>query len=332
MIKNILIFVFVSISSMCWAQLSVAVMVDKDTFFIGSPVTLSYRINVPSDVNLTSLDFNSLLEIENLAFPQDSNYFDKKMDATVLDGGDFQINDQNMIVTKDNKPIPLQGIIKMAFYNVGGFRLPVPKLGHLSAAKELPLERKVIMIFPPAGLTQDSLAIMPIKPVMLENATWEDYIWILYTLLGLALLGFLAYFINKKINAKEETTVVEEVIVKLPAHVIAISALDKLKEKKMWESGNVKGYHSELTHIIRQYIEDRYGVQALEMTTSQLSKEMTSIKLNKEVSGQFIEILQISDIVKFAKGEAGPEINEKFMNNAYSVVKMTKQAEDIGTE
>jgi hypothetical protein len=68
---------------------------------------------------------------------------------------------------------------------------------------------------------------------------------------------------------KEKEVPVDEKFL-LPPHVWALKELDKLNQKKLWQSGEVKSYYSELTDIARTYIELRYKIPAMEKTTDEL--------------------------------------------------------------
>lgn len=315
---------------LCSAQLSVAVDALPDSIKFGDEVTFNYKINVPANVDLTSLDFSSLLSIENAAYQADTTMFDKIMDVDLIDGGVFGITENNLIATKakDGTDIPRQGAVTVRISSIGAFSLPIPKLGHLSTELEVPLQRKPLFVLPRG----EQMELNENKSIIEESIKWTDYLIYLYILIGFAVLGMIGYFISKKLNKEVVTLKKEEVVIKRPAHIIAIESLSSLKDKELWQNGEEKEYHTELTRIMRQYVEDRYEVQALEMTTSQLNKAMSSQGIDKGTIDRFIDILQIADKVKFAKGKTGPEINENFMTDALGIVNNTKKIQIEQTE
>jgi len=322
MIRGIVTSIFCCFSILCFGQLSVAVSASSDTINFGDEVQLTYKINVPDGVDITSLDFTPLKESLNLVFDQSPTELDSIMDVDVIDGGPFQINNNNLIATKQgmNGEIPLSGTIRARVSSVGVLRLPKPILGHLSGVQEIILASPPLFVKPTNSLED----LNPNWDIIKEEISWKDYLKYVYIFLGLVLAILGIYFLFKYMKKGEVKTEVKKVEIILPADVIAFRDLKALKEKELWQTGDTKGYHTALTRIMRQYIEDRYKIQALEMTSSQLKREMNQKEINPDIVGRFDDILLIADKVKFAKGDAGPELNIQFMEEAFNIVKETK--------
>ncbi len=316
----LIISLFVTVVS---AQLSVSVDAIPDSIYFGDDVALNYKINVPVGIEFISLDFNPLKEIKNAAYEQDSTTFDEIMDVDIVDGGVFGINDANLIINEQStgKEIPRQGSIKIRISTIGAFLLPVPNLNTLPSQTVMPLQRKPLFVLPRG----QALELNANKSIIEEEISWKDYLKYLYGILGAAGLVLLVLYLNKKF--KKTDGFVEELIeeIRRPAHIIAIEDLNNLKSKQLWQNGEEKQYHTELTKVMRQYVEDRYEVQALEMTTSQLNRSMSEKGIKSGVISRVTDILLIADKVKFAKGKTGPEINERFMDDAFEIVSETKQ-------
>ncbi len=323
MIKCRLVLLFSLFVTIVSAQLSVAVDAIPDSIYFGDDIVLNYKINVPQGVQLSSVDFGPLKEIENAAYEQDTTTFDEIMDVDIVDGGAFGINDANLIISQqpDGKGLSLKGAVKIRISTVGAFLLPIPLLNTSPAQAVMPLQRKPLYVLPRG----QAVELNENKSIIEEEISWKDYLKYLYVLLGLGVLGLLGIYLSKKFKKSEDffEEIIEEI--KRPAHIIAMEDLNGLKSKKLWQNGEEKQYHTELTRVMRQYVEDRYEVQALEMTTSQLKKSMSEKGIEISVISRFTDILQIADKVKFAKGVTGPEINEKFMGDAVEIVNETKQ-------
>ncbi len=143
-------------------------------------------------------------------------------------------------------------------------------------------------------------------------------------LAGLALLAFLTFayvkWYKKGINPfKPEKK-------RLPPYEEAIQALDDLKSRQLWQNGQHKEYYSRLTDILRVYIERRFGINAVEMTSSEI---MEQIKHNEEalqVKDQLSEVLEIADFVKFAKMQTLADDNEIAFQRTLNFVEHTKPA------
>lgn len=109
-----------------------------------------------------------------------------------------------------------------------------------------------------------------------------------------------------------------------PAHVIAFRELDRLKEKKLWESGLVKSFYTRLTEITRQYIERQYGIPAMERTTDEIMEAFRRSNTDDPLlDDMLMELLQLADLVKFAKEDPLPLDNQTNLNNAYLFVQKT---------
>lgn len=114
---------------------------------------------------------------------------------------------------------------------------------------------------------------------------------------------------------------------KLPPHVIAIKALDELRNRKLWQNGKHKLYYSTLTEILRLYIEGRWAVGALEMTSHEIIKALYDVDINSESRNNLATILITADMVKFAKALPDAEENEQLFTYAYYFVENTKSVD-----
>jgi len=109
-----------------------------------------------------------------------------------------------------------------------------------------------------------------------------------------------------------------------PAHEVAIEALDRLRGSDLLEKGNIKQFYIELSEIIREYIDGRYFVVALEMTTTEVLCGLKEQNLKDDVFHLFQIFLQNCDLVKFAKYIPSDEKRQKTVQLAYDIVEKTK--------
>lgn len=112
----------------------------------------------------------------------------------------------------------------------------------------------------------------------------------------------------------------------------AMSALAALKEKKLWEQGMEKEYFTELTEILRVYLNRRFGINAMEMTSRQIMASLASNKDIKEKRSYVRQILDMADFVKFAKVRPLPADNIASYDNAVKFVEETKPVEPTEEE
>ena len=176
------------------------------------------------------------------------------------------------------------------------------------------------------------LQINDIKPIRKAPFVWTDFLWILWLVLGLALLialiGLIIYFI---VNKKKKGYFFKPPVV-LPAHVRAANELDKLKSGKIWQQGREKEFYSKLTDILRRYIYEREGINAMEMTSDEILNNIRQISDVDSVYDNLKQILSTADLVKFAKYKPYPDENDLSMVNAYFFVNQTKEPDPIPTK
>jgi LPXTG-motif cell wall-anchored protein len=166
----------------------------------------------------------------------------------------------------------------------------------------------------PRGKIQD---VKP--PVKIPFPWW----WILLILLGIILLGGAAYwFWKKKKHGEEETRIVKKIVV--PPDKLALQRLYELEEKKLWQQGKIKQYHTELTEIIRKYFEERFHILAMESTSNEIIEKLKTIREAESILDVVREFFENADLVKFAKFEPMPSVNEAMMKQAYEIVRKTR--------
>ncbi len=170
-----------------------------------------------------------------------------------------------------------------------------------------------------------------IKPILSVPLTLKELLpWIIAVLL-LLIAVWLIYKFRKKIFGKKEVHKIEKKP-DIPAHIFALEKLEQLKEQNLWQEGRVKLYYIELSDILRKYIELRYYVNALEMTTDEILDSVKEyILYNSEQYSKLDEILKLSDLVKFAKYIPTPEDNQRSINQAFDFVYYTMKKEQNNT-
>jgi len=143
--------------------------------------------------------------------------------------------------------------------------------------------------------------------------------WWLFLLLIAAGLAYLLYTIRKRRQAAAPPPPPPP-----PAYVVALDALKALEGKQLWQQSQTKEYYSELTHILREYLEGRFDVQALEMTTRQITTQLGKRNdFDKVRAKELGNLLQLSDLVKFAKARPAEELHTEGLERVRSFVRET---------
>ena len=173
-----------------------------------------------------------------------------------------------------------------------------------------------------------SNAITDIKDIERAPIYWWGIIrWILIVL-GLFLLIDLAFRLWRKYDTyrKQKEEPIEPELLR-PADEVALEKLDAIKEAKIWKDGKTKEYHTELTDVVREYIGRRFDVQSTEKTSDETLRAMKPL-IDKELFAKLSKMLQLADLVKFAKWTTTPDENEMALTTAYDFVNETKIVND----
>jgi hypothetical protein len=170
-------------------------------------------------------------------------------------------------------------------------------------------------------------AIKDIKGPIDEPVTLMEILPYVFAVLALAGAAFAIFFYLKKRKSKEKQPE-PEFDPEIPPHVFALEALRNLEKEKLWQNDQVKKYHIRLTEIIRIYIQRRFDIPALEMTTDEILERMSQAGISSDLNGKLRQLLTLGDLAKFAKFRPLPEENSLSMTNAYDFVESTKQETD----
>ncbi len=178
---------------------------------------------------------------------------------------------------------------------------------------------------------QPEIAIKDIKDI--KDAPFSLWEWIKmykYWIIGIILLiaAIWAYFkyIQPRLLDQNLTGVIPNF--EIPADKIAKRKLKELEDRKLWQSGKFKEYHIELSEILREYIENRYLIPALESTTPEILEDLND-KVKDMALTDLRSSLELSDLVKFAKYVPVQSENEKCMEFSYRFIDMSKEEEEL---
>ena len=142
---------------------------------------------------------------------------------------------------------------------------------------------------------------------------------------GLALAGLIALIVWLVIRYRRKHN--PEYIKKDPAHIIALRKLDKYRGNALWAPEKQKTFYSGITDTLREYIADRYGIGAMEMTTAEIFNDMKNTDAPADLLEELKELFERADFVKFAKFTASDEDNAKALPSAVRFVTSTYQTE-----
>lgn len=307
------------------------VIPNKDSVLIGDIIQLKVKVTYPQEVSIKALDFTSWAEIPNQLYKTDTITQQQYADIEVIDPGQWTALTNNNIIEKGNlQPTlvngkyTLENTVSIAIYTPGQFKLLSPKVIAESDVETFPAQLPMVHVYLPASALTDSLSLNPINDIMREKKNFSDYRSYILGFGALLIVAALMYYLLRR---KKKPTPIKEMApeIELQPHEKALKALNELNNAQLWQRGLVKEYQSSLTDIIRTYLQDRYGVRATEMTTDEIVDALQKTGFNTEYRQELKEILQVADLVKFAKAVPEANIHSQFMEKAVHFVEQTKE-------
>lgn len=232
-------------------------------------------------------------------------------------------------VSKEKKGTPrkydIRGSLLLTTFQEGTYKLPQIALQRLSSDGVLDT-----LVFEPMALEVktmpvDTATFVPhdIKGQIRYPLTYDEVMpWILGGWLSVLLVTILVcLLIIRKGKASGEN------VRRDPPHIVALRKLDRYRDNKLWAPEKQKGFYSGVTDALREYMSERYGVGAMEMTTSEIFDDMKKTDAPKELLDEVRELFERADFVKFAKYYASDEDNASVLPVAVRFVTSTYQAE-----
>lgn len=169
------------------------------------------------------------------------------------------------------------------------------------------------------------------KDILKPDFVWSDwYLAIACIVLFIPLLLLMIYLIKR---FRDDKPIIRKIKVepKLPAHQVALQEIERIKSEKSWQKGKEKEYYTQLTEALRNYIEGRFGFNAMEMTSTEIINKLMEVK-DHQALNELNSLLQTADLVKFAKHIPLMNENDANLLNAMNFINETKEEESPDTK
>ena len=294
------------------SQVVVSADIDSVQMFIGQQAKLSIQAIQPQDYTLQFPIFSDTI-VSNLELVSTL-----KPDTVLLDNEQLQVTNSYIVTSFDSALVYMPG-----FNVIAGEDIYTTN----------PLSIKIVDM--PVDTTQQ--AITDIKDVYNPPIDWMFYLTIVGSiLLAILLIALILYLVNKYLKSRENKE--EEIIEPIDprkAHEIAYEELELLRQKQLWQSQQFKLYYTELTEILRRYISNRYDIDAMEQTSDDIVTEFRrnkELKEKKEEIKLLSDVLQVADLVKFAKWQPLPDECERSFHQVTQFIDKTKETIIVNAE
>jgi hypothetical protein len=310
--KKLLLSIFLLISLLSSSRgqdVTVTSAFDTSRIYIGDQIFYTVTVKQPPDLKLDIQTFKDSLykNIEILSGPI-----------------------QDSIVSKDNI-LRIVNKYLVTSFDSGIYQVPpvYAEIKDKNGIKRFyseytPLEVMRVKMTPPDTTAKIFDIVGPYRaPLTLQ----EIIPWVFLAIVAAAVVWVILRFSKRlRKSGKEDIPVMNPD----PAHVIAFRELDKLKNEELWQKGEIKLYYSRLTEILRQYLENRYAVYSLEMTTSETLEALIKTGFKKDENYTDLKnILNGSDLVKFAKYKPEPSENVLHFEKSWKFIEATKVVVEI---
>ena len=163
----------------------------------------------------------------------------------------------------------------------------------------------------------------PPKDVQDNPFQWSDWAGTFWLSLLMLVLGALAYYLHIRLKENKPIITRIRIIKRLLPHQKALNEIEKIKTERMVISENPKEYYTKLTDTLRQYIEERFGFNAMEMTSSEIIGALRESG-DKKMIAELKELFNTADLVKFAKYQTMINENDLNLVNAINFIDQTK--------
>ncbi len=314
--RNILIFFLISLYSISYSQRA---WFNKKEIIIGDRVNLSLTIseNAGKDIIFPKFDKNIIPGIEIISRSgikkTDNGYLKQTYEITSFEDSLFLFKGFKFIVDGDTLTTnPLR--LKVSYFK--------PDSAFLAKID-----------------TAQQFKIADIKAPKKAPVTFKEFIqrfgWYILIAVVTGILIFLTIRFLKKRKSKNKQVFAVKEKPEIPAHIKAIERINNLKIKELHKKDDLKPFYTELSNIIRLYIEERFNIPALESVTSEIINNFSKTEFsNTGLDEKLRELLSLSDTVKFAKNKPEEHENEimfeyalSFINNTTEKIKEEKTEE-----
>ena len=319
----IVLFLFLGMLFSVQAQrVSVQATVQPSEILIGERALINLQVIAPKETEILFPVYQDSI-VNGLEVLSMGN-----SDTTIVDNV-RTINVKYLVTSFDSTlyyipSMPISDGVDTIYSNSFGLKVTAPELKDSTLAY---LERMK------AGETDsidfNELQLNDIKPIQKAPFSWKDLLsllWIpLIILVLLAIIGAIIYLIIKK-NKKGYFFTPPPL---LPAHVRAMKSLDKIKEEKIWQQERYKEFYTQLTDVLRRYINERFGINSLEMTSREILSIIRTKAEEDSVYNNLKQVLSVADLVKFAKYKPFIDENDLSLMNSYFFVNQTKEDDPL---
>ena len=283
------------------AQVVVEAKLDSVNILIGEQVGMEVNVTAPKNARIVWPQ----LKPSQMLVPGLEVVEVAEGDSTELDGGLMKVGKKLTLTAFDEKLYPISG-------------MKVKVDGKAYAANQLAL--KVIT------MDVDTLhpnQFFPPKSVQTNPFWWSE--WSAFFWMSLLMLALAISLVYLMVRLKQNKPIITKIriVKRVPPHQRALNAIEKIKAEHLQRSEDQKAYYTQLTDTLRQYINERFGFNAMEMTSTEIIARLQQSG-DKTMIDELSGLFQTADLVKFAKYSTLINENDLNLVNAVNFIDQTK--------
>ena len=163
----------------------------------------------------------------------------------------------------------------------------------------------------------------PPKDVQTNPFLWSEWSLSFWLSVLMLLLIVQAFYLRQRLYDNKPIIAKVRIVKKVLPHQRAMQEIEQIKADKMVMSEDQKAYYTKLTDTLRKYIEERFGFNAMEMTSTEIIMKLQETGDRKMID-ELRELFMTADLVKFAKYSTLINENDSNLVNAIEFINTTK--------
>lgn len=302
MIRSIIILIFNLCILSVSAQVSVESKIDSIQILIGEQTGVTLSVTAKEGA---SIKFPSFKRSEQIT-PGVEVIEDMAADTAELDNNLIKVSKRYIMTSFDEK-----------LYYLPPMKVKVN--GKEYQSKSLALK---VLTVPVDTLHPEKF--FPPKDVQTNPFDWSEWSLAFWLSVLLTIVCVVTYYLWTRMKENKPVIAAVKIIKRIPPHQKALKDIEALKAEKMSVSEDQKTYYTKLTEVIRKYIKERFGFNAMEMTSSEIISRLQQEE-DRTLIGELKELFTTADLVKFAKHSTLINENDANLVNAIDFINNTKQ-------
>lgn len=318
-LRNILLFACIALAAGDIFAQQPDALVDKKEIFIGEQAQITLSVAVPKE-NMPLVSFPTVGD-------------------TLVNGVEVlrRSSIDTLATGKDVKETRLEQRVTITSFDTGYYAIP-PFTFEIEGNRV----STRAFLFTVRGVEVDTTkGIHDIRDIYEVNLGWRDYLsayWPYAAGAAAVLVAIVAaILVYRRMRARAKARPREQApIVRKAPHLLALEALERIRQERLYANDKAKQYFTELTDALRDYIEAIFDMPAHELTSAQILSRLRYADLPKGEMQKLRSLLNLSDMVKFAKEKPDAALSDKsaadaiaFVNNVHAHLGAEEQSAEL---